>query len=159
MKIKLTEEQVELLDNHGAIITTENIEGKNTYQFLPFWFKKTDDKNVFELLLFEKLPGDLLESIKDERIGLENFKKQAMDVLIWNDKTYREIPEQDNPNKSECLIICKQEYIEPPKINTGKWMVIYCKESISSDFAPHTIGLFWDIKYAELFANVIITNI
>ena len=82
-----------------------------------------------------------------------------MNVLIWNDKTYREIPEQDNPitdsNKPECLIICKQEYVEPPKINTGKWMVIHCKESISGDFVPHTIGLFWDIEYAELFANVI----
>jgi hypothetical protein len=76
MKIKLTKEQVELLDNHGTTVITANIEGINTYQFLPFLFKKMEGEDVFELLLFEKLPSEFIEAIKDKRIRLENFKKQ-----------------------------------------------------------------------------------
>jgi hypothetical protein len=86
----------------------------------------------------------------------QNKYIDKMEILKWNDKTYHEIPEQDHPqNGEECLIICKQVYIEPPKINTGEWEVLQWKEDKLDlpNWSIHFVGLFWELEDAELFAE------
>jgi len=64
MKVKFPKEQTDLFNQIGTIVTTAN---GNTYQYLPFWFKKTEQEDVYELLTFENLPDELIETIKDMR--------------------------------------------------------------------------------------------
>ena len=64
MKVKFSKEQVDLFNNIGTIVNTA--EG-NTYGYLPFWFKETDEKGVYELFTFEQLPNELIETIKSMR--------------------------------------------------------------------------------------------
>ncbi len=77
-----------------------------------------------------------------------------MKVIIWNDKTYREIPIHPQDGES-CLIICKQPDVKFPKTNTGSWEVLEWKqdELNKPNWAVHFVGLFWKIKDAELFAE------
>lgn len=64
MRVKFPKEQTDLFNQIGTIVNTAN---GNTYRYLPFWFKETDQENVYELLTFEKLPDELIETIKDMR--------------------------------------------------------------------------------------------
>lgn len=64
MKIKLTEEQLELLDLGTFVITPSG----NEYRFLPFWFKKESD-GTYSQMSFEKLPEDLKETVRKMRDG------------------------------------------------------------------------------------------
>ena len=59
MKIKLTKEQQELL-NAGTIVNTPE---NGTYHYLPFCYKETKDKNLFEIISPEKLPKDFFRLI------------------------------------------------------------------------------------------------
>lgn len=55
MKIKLTEEQQELLE-----IGTKIFSNFASYYSLPFWFKATKDSGVYEIYVPTKLPDELL---------------------------------------------------------------------------------------------------
>ena len=75
LKKKLT---VVLKDKHKHLLsmgTQINHKGKN-YHFLPFCFVSTDDSNIFELVLFENLPEDFIETLKGLRDGkITNLKE------------------------------------------------------------------------------------
>ena len=64
MKVKFPKEQTDLLNNIGTIVNTAD---GNVYKYLPFWFKETDEKGVYELFTFEQLPDELIETIKSMR--------------------------------------------------------------------------------------------
>jgi len=64
MKVKFPKEQTDLFNQIGTIVNTAN---GSTYRYLPFWFKETDQEDVYELLTFEKLPDELIELIRDMR--------------------------------------------------------------------------------------------
>jgi len=61
MKVKFPKEQTDLFNNIGTIVNTA--EGR-VYRYLPFWFKETEEEDVYELFTFEQLPDELIESIK-----------------------------------------------------------------------------------------------
>jgi hypothetical protein len=63
---KLSKDQFDFL-NMGTQVNTVN----NEYYYLPFWFKKIDDKGNFEVLRFEKLPSDLIEMLNEFRMYIE----------------------------------------------------------------------------------------
>ena len=63
MKVKLTKEQQELLNTFSTVLRNSD----TTYMYMPYWFKSTDEANVFEILTFEKLPKDLIQMITVER--------------------------------------------------------------------------------------------
>jgi hypothetical protein len=64
MKLKLTKEQIDLFDQLGTVVVVPSNE---IYYYLPFWFKKTEVKNVFDVITFEELPKEVLETINDLR--------------------------------------------------------------------------------------------
>ena len=64
MKVKFPKEQTDLFNNIGTIVNTA--EG-SVYRHLPFWFKETEEEGVYELFTFEKLPDELIETIKSMR--------------------------------------------------------------------------------------------
>lgn len=64
MKVKFPKEQTDLFNNVGTIVNTA--EG-STYRYLPFWFKETNEEDVYELFTFEQLPNELIETIKRMR--------------------------------------------------------------------------------------------
>jgi len=86
--------------------------------------------------------------------------KNKLEVIIFADKTFREIPKQNNPTfditnysgvkqrVKECLLICK---VADPKYSGVKngYTVIFVpfKGEITSK------GRFWDIEPAVIFAN------
>lgn len=61
MKVKFPKEQTDLFNNIGTIVNTS--EG-SVYRYLPFWFKETEEEDVYELFTFEQLPDELIVSIK-----------------------------------------------------------------------------------------------
>ena len=61
-KIKLSQKESNLLNN-GTVISV----GGNTYRYLPFWYKDTDEEGVYEEYSFEELPYDLIAYINDQR--------------------------------------------------------------------------------------------
>ena len=63
MKIKISKEQQELLHTGIMVITNENV----IYRYLPFWYKETEDEDLFEEIPLGKLPEDLVKVIKIER--------------------------------------------------------------------------------------------
>ena len=64
MKVKFPKEQVDLFNNIGTIVNTTS--GK-TYRYLPYWFRETDEEGVFELFTLDRLPDELIDTIKDIR--------------------------------------------------------------------------------------------
>lgn len=59
MKIKLTEEQVNLL-KRGTIVT---VKSGTEYFYLPYWYKKEGD--FYEEMSFDYIPKELSEHIKN----------------------------------------------------------------------------------------------
>lgn len=85
-------------------------------------------------------------------------QKSPIEILKWTNATWLEIPSQDKPKENEeCLIICKQQYVKPPKINTGEWEVLHWKKDDRDDgnWGLFFLGLFWELDHAELFAESI----
>jgi len=81
MKVKFPKEQIDLFNQIGTIVNTAN---GNTYRYLPFWFKETEQEDVYELLTFEKLSDELIETIKDMRdSNCKDVKVHATDVLTY----------------------------------------------------------------------------
>lgn len=63
-KIRLSKKEIQLFNDFGTTIITR--EG-DTYRYLPFWFKQTKQKSVFELITFAQLPDDVLDDTKTMR--------------------------------------------------------------------------------------------
>jgi len=64
MKIELTNQQIQLLEMGKKINT-----GKNTWYYLPYWYKHVEG-NTFEEISLEQLPEGLkkyLENIKNKK--------------------------------------------------------------------------------------------
>lgn len=59
MIIKLTEEQLDFLQNVSTIIP----DGNNNWYYMPFWFKQIDGEK-FEIVNFEKLPESVTNTLK-----------------------------------------------------------------------------------------------
>jgi hypothetical protein len=89
-----------------------------------------------------------------------------MEIVIFNDKTWKEIPKQDNPafdyyqvdeytkhRHNECLMITKASpYME--KVAIGGYVVN--ELPIKGDVIHR--GLFWHLEHAELFAEALAKN-
>lgn len=75
-----------------------------------------------------------------------------MEILKWKDKTWDEIPSQDNPvtdqNAPPCLVICKQGYQHTTHVDEYRFEVL----RVNNGEAKY-LGLFWEIQDAELFAE------
>ena len=82
MKIKITKEQQDLLNTGSVVITPED----ETYLYLPFWYKKTEDEDLFEIISPEKLPEDLVKAINIMREYAPNIPlehKPAISGSCW----------------------------------------------------------------------------
>ena len=94
-----------------------------------------------------------------------------MEIVNFYEKTFREIPEQDNPafmtkkewdaiNQNGCILITKQEKQKPPYVNCGRICVFkidpseYPKEEETVTY----LGLFWELEHALLFAETFINT-
>ncbi len=67
-KVKLTEDQTAFLNGNCTIInTSDGVDAGDVYMYLPFWYKKTDVDNVFEVLSFDALPSDLKKELNERR--------------------------------------------------------------------------------------------
>ena len=64
MEIKFTKESALLINQIGNVT---NFANGDTYIHVPYWFKKTDQEDVHEVLTFENLPDELLETLDDNR--------------------------------------------------------------------------------------------
>lgn len=65
IKIELKDDVVEFLNNYATIVTTEDGE---TYYYTPFWFKETEDPNMFEQFsLGSNFPESLKVHLSKER--------------------------------------------------------------------------------------------
>lgn len=75
-----------------------------------------------------------------------------MEIVKFLDKTWQEIPEQDNPampyegKKDECLMIFKGRYFR--FTDDG-----YVVAMVSPDGGMTNLGVFWNANIAELFAD------
>ena len=72
-QIKLTKKQVEFLKTGSMAVTH-----RNTYYFLPFWFKQTGKENVFEIHRLGHLPDELKQVIEWSR----EPKLKGLDVKL-----------------------------------------------------------------------------
>jgi hypothetical protein len=101
---------------------------------------------------------------------LNNYIEKEMrklQIVNFIDKTFNEIPTQDNPafmNKKErdnlgedgCILITKQNEDRPPYKNRGRYCVfrITPVEDIEEEDSVTYLGLFWEIHLAILFAKM-----
>jgi len=89
-----------------------------------------------------------------------------MEIINFSEKTFREIPDQDNPafmtkkewdkiGENSCLLITKQEQQKPPYKNCGRLCVflITPQERPEEEETTTYLGLFWELKDAMLFAE------
>jgi len=79
MKIKLTKEQQELLNNGNVVITSEG----NEYLNLPFWYKR-EKNGLFSVFLLDEPPKDLFYCLVNTPmyalISKKNYVKRKPDV-------------------------------------------------------------------------------
>jgi len=99
---------------------------------------------------------------------VRGHKTNKMKIVIFKDKTWKEIPKQDNPTfdyiyentrlqegligrRTHCLLICK---VLPYRSNgVGKNGYEVVEIPITGDIV--TRGLFWHLEYAKLFAEAL----
>lgn len=62
MLIKLSKKIQDFLKMGTVIVVKDKI-----YYYMPFWFSPVDGSTVYQMLTFERLPEDLIESLKRER--------------------------------------------------------------------------------------------
>ena len=91
-----------------------------------------------------------------------------MEIVTFKDKTWGEIPEQDNPTfdyiyennrlqegligrREHCLLICKVAPYRSEGVGKDGYSVI--EIPITGDVFGR--GLFWHLEYAELFAEAL----
>lgn len=86
IKIKFAKDLTDLFDNIGTVVNTSE---DGIYRHIPFWFKETDEEDVYRLLTFEQLPNELialLNQSKDEYIKeleeiISHFKEDGIYAL------------------------------------------------------------------------------
>lgn len=66
VKIKLNEETISLLETSASILIDNDLD---KYYFLPFWFKRIEDTNEFEMNSLGILPKKLRNLIISKRNG------------------------------------------------------------------------------------------
>jgi hypothetical protein len=92
---------------------------------------------------------------------------RKLQIVNFIDKTFSEIPAQDNPafmNKEEwddinedgCILITKQNKDSTPYKNRGRYCVfrITPVENTEEDDSVTYLGLFWETHLALLFAEM-----
>lgn len=93
---------------------------------------------------------------------------KKLEIVNFIDKTFDEIPVQDNPafmSKQEwdnlkqdgCILITKQNKDTPPYKNRGNYCVfrITPVENSEEDDSVTYLGLFWETHLAILFAEMV----
>uniref|UniRef100_A0A6M3LRB3 Uncharacterized protein n=1 Tax=viral metagenome TaxID=1070528 RepID=A0A6M3LRB3_9ZZZZ len=65
MRIKVKKEVAEFLINATTKVHTR---GGSIYYYIPFWFTKTEEEDIFEEFSFDSLPEELKKAIKDLRL-------------------------------------------------------------------------------------------
>lgn len=94
VKVEVTKEVSDFIKGNGQIILTpigEKDEHGEEYYFIPFWFKKTDNPNVFEQYrLGDDLPIDLISAIKATRETPIDICSECGDVYprLYSDNTW-----------------------------------------------------------------------
>jgi hypothetical protein len=88
---------------------------------------------------------------------------KKLDVVIFEGKTFSEIPKADNPAfqpNTECILICKQTRHKArykiPYRNMGRYVVLQI-DSVAhpkEEEAVSQLGLFWDFNDALAFARI-----
>ena len=92
-----------------------------------------------------------------------------MNIINFSEKTFREIPKQDNPafmtkkewdelGENGCIMIVKQYKQTPPYMNCGRICVldIAVVEFPEEEENVTQLGLFWELSHALLFANALV---
>lgn len=92
--------------------------------------------------------------------------QNIMEIVDFSEKTFGEIPKQDNPafmtkkewdtaGENGCLLITKQEQQKPPYKNCGRLCVFKIEPVENSDEEESVtyLGLFWEIEHAKMFAE------
>ena len=78
IKIEVDKKVSEFIKGNGNMVLTyigENDDYGDEYYFIPYWFKKTDQENVFEPYHLDKpFPVDLLKVLGVEREKIINVK-------------------------------------------------------------------------------------
>lgn len=103
--------------------------------------------------------SDLMDESIDKLNQIKNQK--AMEILIFKDKMWNEIPEQDNPafdyigengtRKQECLLITRALPYKQKIVG----QLGYCVIHIPLEGDVINRGLFWNLKDSEVFAEAI----
>ena len=70
MNILVSEYQKELIT-----MFTKITNDKGEYYFIPYWFKRLEPGDCFELISFDKLPLDLKETINKQKRDEKFFNK------------------------------------------------------------------------------------
>ena len=94
-----------------------------------------------------------------------------MEIVDFSEKTFGEIPKQDNPaymtkkewdaaGENGCLLITKQEEQKPPYKNCGRLCVFKIEpvENPDEQESVSYLGLFWELEHAKSFANSFCKN-
>ena len=89
-----------------------------------------------------------------------------MEIVDFSEKTFGEIPKQDNPaymtkkewneaGENGCLLITKQEEQKPQYKNCGRLCVFKIEpvENPDEEESVTYLGLFWEIEHAKMFAE------
>jgi len=112
MMVKLTDEQVALLENGTKYY------GPNGYQYLylPFWYRRIAE-GIYEPLSLDKLPADLTEMLKKERepnIQYVAHGAQSIEDLVME---YGHLmPEDPNWTPGQAIF----EYMKIKELGRGK---------------------------------------
>jgi hypothetical protein len=115
MKVKITKEQKELLNTGTIVSTTENV----IYHYLPFWYKETEDEDVFEIIPLGKLMGidklteQILEITNNSDCGgidLDSPDANRIRVALTQAMNYSQCCKSDS--EQLCCDKCGSEEIE-----------------------------------------------
>jgi len=76
-----------------------------------------------------------------------------MDIILFEDKTFNQIPKQDNPafSDDDCLLICRDGNF-PSMFNVLEIKDQYVGESKIEERVCR-LGKFWRVENAKLFAE------
>ena len=89
-----------------------------------------------------------------------------MEIVDFSEKTFGEIPKQDNPaymitkewdtvGENGYLLITKKEEKKSPYKNCGRFCVFKIEpvENPDEEESVTYLGLFWEIEHAKMFAE------
>ncbi len=92
------------------------------------------------------------ENNGDSPATRQNDKGKIMEIVKFVNKTFHQIPEQDNPafGKTECVMICKKDASPTDERLSILHIVPDPTESVNR------VAIVWDEKNAALFANALV---